>query len=93
MNKPFVIATDVALTVTARGRIKIYCSDQDGYWFSDQLCVDGRYALDFCALHLNDVEAFIVACAIFTGNSIESFDDKAVAKFIEMMRRDWRFVT
>ena len=95
MEKPFQIAEDVALTVNRSGRIQIWYGQDlfSGSWIKDSMCNGSRYVLDFCALKLKNTEAFIVACAAITNDSIESFDEKAVRQFIRDLNKEWEFVT
>lgn len=89
------VATDVGLSVSSGGLIESWHVDtRSCNWEPDYLISDREsYSLDFCALKLNSVEAFIVVCAAATIDPIESFDDKAVRQFIRQLNLDWEFVT
>lgn len=99
LSRPFKIAGDVALSV-GNGHIVSWRKAVEGSGYHTDgwvecYTVSGKhyYLLDLCALQLKHVELFIAICSEATGDSIESFSDKAVRRFIKQLNLEWEFVT
>ena len=81
----------LGLSCTAGGRWRYHARCRlEHDWRSAWACDDMAYCLDFAALHLRDIESFIVACSagLFC-TPIEKFDERAVAEIIQWANKHW----
>lgn len=84
----------VAVSCTAGGqwcvheRVGVLFAWYDSFYFVGP----AGYSLDFAALHLRDVESFIVAVSVITRFPVTRFDERAVANVLRWANNNWHFV-
>lgn len=81
----------VALSCSGWGVWDCWLRDRDprSWWTFFYASTNQGYLLDFAALRLQDVEAFIVAVAAATGRPIHQFDERAVGEIIRWANANW----